>query len=371
MAYKHIYQITAIFDFEAMGKKSILSNLLLSSILISSCVAGACTGYIGFVKNVYAQNTWYLGQGVQPNTYYTYKIQEHDTKQGQPYIMTVYFKSYNNTGNYWIAPTTVVYNGKVINGTLHLSSLDLTPLGTSKIPVEMADFISGYKDSIAWLSAFVPKPGLSLTAPYWGKIAAIGGSAVAPGGGATVTVPAGTYHTTVVTWHYGVDNNIYVDPSMPYPVKAETFAATTGGNPPIQYAFDLEATGQGQPPVPKSTAYAPKPPITIQTARGTYFIEIVGWQPPTITAGKPTQIGLLFKDSQQNVINDVTYSVKATEGNTTVSEVHDQHAADGTGIQTITFPKPGPVNLYISVDGAAGVPTGEFVESATFNLVVS
>jgi hypothetical protein len=354
-----------------MGKNSILSSILLSSILISSCVAGVSTAYIGSIKNAYAQNTWYLGKGVQPNTYYTYKIQEHDTKQGQPYIMTVYFKGFNNTGNYWIAPTTVVYNGKVLNGTLHLSSLDLTPLGSSKIPPEMKDFISGYKDSIAWLSAFVPKPGLSLTAPYWGKIAAIGGSAVAPGGGATVTVPAGTYHTTVVTWHYGVDNNIYVEPTMPYPVKADTYAATTGGNPPIQYAFDLEATGQGQPPVPKSTAYAPKPPITIQTARGTYFVELVAWQPSTITAGKPTQFGLLFKDAQQNVVNGVIYSIKASQGNTTVAQQSNQQAQQGTGITTITFPKPGPANLYVSVDSVAGVPSGEFVESVTFNLVVS
>lgn len=354
-----------------MGKNSILSSILLSSILISSCVAGFFTTYIGFVKNVYAQNTWYLGKGVQPNTYYTYKIQEHDTKQGQPYIMSVYFKGFNNTGNYWIAPTTIVYNGEVLNGTLHLSSLDLTPLGSSKIPPEMKDFISGYKDSIAWLSAFVPKPGLSLTAPYWGKIAAIGGSAVAPGGGATVTVPAGTYHTTVVTWHYGVDNNIYVEPTMPYPVKADTYAATTGGNPPIQYAFDLEATGQGQPPVPKSTAYAPKPPITIQTARGTYFVELVAWQPSTITAGKPTQFGLLFKDAQQNVLNGVIYTTKASQGNTTVAQQSDQQALQGTGITTITFPRPGPANLYVSVDSVSGVPSGEFVESVTFNLVVS
>jgi len=285
--------------------------------------------------------------------------------------MSIYFKSYNNTGNYWIAPTYVVYQGKVYNGTLHLSALDLTALGSSKVPQGMQPFISGYKDSIAWLSSFVPKPGLSLTAPYWGNIAAIGGSAVAPGGSAKVTVPAGTYDTTVVTWHYGVDNNIYVNPSMPYPVKAETFAATTGGNPPIQYAFDLEATGQGPPPVPKSTAYAPKPPITIQTARGTYFVELVAWQPSTITAGKPTQFGLLFKDAQQNVVNGVIYSIKASQGNTTVAQQSDQQAQQGTGISTITFPKPGPANLYVSVDSVAGVPSGEFVESVTFNLVVS
>jgi hypothetical protein len=265
----------------------------------------------------------------------------------------------------------VVYQGKVYNGTLHLSDLDLTPLGSSKIPPDMRDFVSGYKNSLGWLAAFVPKPGLSLSAPYWGKIAAIGGSPIAPGGSAKVTVPAGTYDTTVVTWHYGIDNNIYVNPIMPYPVKAQTFAATTGGTPPTQYAFELQATGHGQPPILKSQSLVPTPPITIQTARGTYFIEIVAWQPPTITAGKPTQFGILFKNSQQSALSDVTYSVKATQGNTTSADVHDQHAADGTGIQTIMFPKPGPISMVISVDGVGGVPSGEFVESSTFNLVAA
>src|SRR5947209_1229112 len=354
-----------------MGKSTkgtILNSILLSSLLISAVLTGI---YMGLTKNAYGANNWYLGIGVQPDTYYTYKIQNHDTNQGQPFLMSIYFKQFNSTGSYWIAPTTVVYQGNVYNGTLHLSDLDLTPLGSSKIPPEMRDFVAGYKDSLAWLSSFVPKPGLSLTAPYWGKIAAIGGSAVAPGGTAKVTVPAGTFDTTIVTWHYGVDNNIYVNSNMPYPVKAQTFAATTGGSPPIQYAFELQATGHGQPPLLKNQFIVPTPPITIQTARGTYFIEILTWQPPTIVAGKPTQFGLLFKNSGQTIINDVTYSVKATQGNTTVYDFHDQHAADGTGIQTITFPKPGPISMLISVDGVGGVPSGEFVESATFSLLAA
>jgi len=246
------------------------------------------------------------------------------------------------------------------------------PLNRDQLPPDMRPFLSGYKDSLQWLASFASKGyPQSLTAPYWGKIAAIGGSPVAPGGSATVTTPAGTFHTTLVTWHYGVDNNVYVEPTMPYPVKATTFAATTGGNPPIQYAYDLQATGQGQPPVPKATQYVPKPPLTLQTARGTYYVELVAWQPSPISAGKPTQFGLLFKDTQQNVLNGVIYTTKASQGNTTVAQQSDQQAQQGTGITTITFPKPGPANLYVSVDSVAGVPSGEFVESVTFNLVVS
>ncbi len=356
--------------FENVRLSKVMSSIVISCILSLAIVSVIFSG----PRIAYGASNYYIGNGVQPNTYYTYKVQEHDTAQGQPFFMTIYFKEFNSAGNYWIAPTYVVTpSGIVYNGTLHLSSLDLTALGTSQIPPQMRDYVAGYKSSLDWLSAFVPKPGLSLSAPYWGKLAAIGGSPIAPAGSSTVTTPAGTFPTTVVTWHYGLDNNIYVTPSMPYPVKALAYAATTGGSPPIQFAFELQATGHGPPPVLKSKFIVPKPPISIQTARGTYYIELLTWQPLNIPAGKPTQFGILFKDSQQNVQNGVSYSVKVTQGqsNSTVYNVHDQLAQDGTGIQTITIPKPGPFTMIISIDAVQGQPTGEFVESSTFNLVAS
>jgi len=352
-----------------MTGKTATSKLILLFFATIAFV-GMCLNHAYFVTNAYAQNTWYVGKGVQPNTFYTYQIQDHDTNQGQPFLMTIYFKQFNSTGNYWVAPAIVVSQGKVYNGTLHLSDLDLTPLGSSKVPLEMRDYVSGYKNSVAWLSSFVPKPGQSLTAPYWGKIAAIGGSPVAPSGSATVNVPAGTFSTTVVSWHYGVDNSIYVNPDMPYPIKAQTFAATTGGSPPVQFAFELQATGHGQPPIPKSQVIAPKSPMTITTARGTYTITLA-WQPETIVPNKPTQFGILFQDSSGNTASGVTYSFKVTDaGGTVIKDVHDQQAANGEGQQMVTFTKPGPVSAVVTVDSVSGTPTGEFVESSTFGLLV-
>jgi len=346
-----------------------LAALLVMTIM-TILITGSVLNFGVFIENAYAQNSWYVGKGVQPNTYYTYQIQDHDTNQGQPFLMTIYFKQFNSTGSYWVAPTYVIYQGKVYTGTLHLSGLDLTALGSSQVPTDMRDFVAGYKDSLVWLSAFVPKPGLSLTAPYWGKIAAIGGSPVAPSGSATVNVPAGTFSTTVVGWHYGVDNSIYVNPDMPYPIKAQTFAATTGGSPPTQFAFELQAIGHGQPPIPKSQIIAPKSPTTITTARGTYSITLA-WQPETIVTGKNMQFGILFQDSSGNTASDVTYSFKVTDANgTVIKDIHDQQASNGEGQQAIAFTKPGPVNVMVSVDSAGGVPTGEFVESSTFGLLV-
>ena len=39
-----------------------------------------------FIGIVHAQsNTWYVGKGVKPDTYYTYEITSADTNQGQPF----------------------------------------------------------------------------------------------------------------------------------------------------------------------------------------------------------------------------------------------------------------------------------------------
>ncbi|HET7345228.1 MAG TPA: hypothetical protein VFJ05_05095, partial [Nitrososphaeraceae archaeon] len=69
------------------------------------------------------------------------------------------------------------------------------------------------------------------------------------------------------------------------PVKAQTFADVTTVNPPIQYAFDLQEADQGAPLIPKSQIEIPKPPLKIQTACGTYYIQLL-WDPQTIQVGK-------------------------------------------------------------------------------------
>jgi hypothetical protein len=70
-------------------------------------------------------NHWFLGNGANLNMYVTYKINEHDTNEGQPFEMTIWFKQQDKTGN-WIARVFVVDQGKVISGTFKLSVLDLT-----------------------------------------------------------------------------------------------------------------------------------------------------------------------------------------------------------------------------------------------------
>ena len=341
-----------------------LAALFAISLLGSSIpISGAISAY------AQQSDTWYLGKGAKENTYYTYKIQNADTNQGQPFTMTIYFKDFNETGKYWIAPVFVVDKGNVLNGTFHLSDLDLTALGSSDISAEMSPYRSAYANTLQWLESFVPKPGQSLSAANWGKIGSIGGPPVNPGGAAKVTVPAGTYDTTLIAYHKGVDNQIWVNRDLPYPVKAETFADVTTGNPPIQYVYDLQATGQGQPPAPQSQVEIPKPPLKLQTARGTYIIQLL-WDPPLIQVGQPVEFGLIFTNAAEKIINSVRYGFKVTESDGKVlKDLKNQKADDGTGIQQLTFENEGPKDIEVTVEAVGGTAMGEFVESSNFGII--
>lgn len=356
---------------ESNSKKRVFALTILS---ISMSVALMNTPISAIYSgSVYGQgdDKWYVGKGVKPDMFVTYKIENHDTNQGQPFTMTIYFKEFNDTGNYWVAPVYVNDQGKIINGTFHLSDLDLTALGTSQIPPAMSPYRSAYTSSLEWLSAFVPKPGQSLSSPNWGKIASIGGSPIGPGGQEKITVPAGTFDTKVISWHKGVDNKIWINKDMPYPIKAQTFADTTTTNPPIQYAFELQATGQGQPPLPESVLEIPKPPLTLQTARGTYYITLL-WTPDPIKVGNETDFGLLFLDNSQSLVPRVSYGFNVTDVNGTVIKVvHGQQALDGTGTQKVKFEMPGPIVVSVRVEDVQGENMGMFVETADFNLYVS
>ncbi|WP_144731984.1 hypothetical protein [Candidatus Nitrosocosmicus arcticus] len=348
---KTVNKITVFFLITMLGVSALQVNQLIGMAFAQS-------------------ENWYVGKGVKPDTHYTYEIKNADTNQGQPFTMTIYFKEYNETGKYWVAPTFVVDQGKVINGTLYLSDLDLTALGTSPIPPEMTQYRSAYATTLTWLSAFVSKPGQSLSSPSWGKIAAIGGSEIRPSGSAKVTTPAGTFDTTAISYHKGVDNHIYVNKDMPYPVKAETFADVTSGKPPIQYAFELKATGIGQPPIPASQVQIPVPPLNIQTPRGTYNVQLL-WEPVEIKAGNDTQFGAIFTDDKNNIVDRVTYGYKVMDGNRTViDEFKNQRATEGIGQFTYKFDTQGEKYLQITLETATGENLGMFVESATFLLLV-
>ena len=186
----------------------------------------------------------------------------------------------------------------------------------------------------------------------------------------TITIP---YHIIkskrIKTSEIIVESEKVTIRTPPYPVKARTFADVTTGNPPIQYAFDLLAKGQGPPPQPKSQIEIPKPPLTIQTAPGTYYIQLL-WDPPTIQAGKSTDFGVIFQDASKTIVNQVSYSFKVTDpSGKVIADMHNQKAPDGTGKQTVQFDNEGLHTISVTIDEVEGQPSGEFVEDAEFHVM--
>jgi hypothetical protein len=325
------------------------------------------------LNNALAQagDLWYVGDGVKKGMYVTYRVQEKDTNNGRPFEMAIYFKDFNSTGNYWVAPTFIVDEGRVINGTFHLSDLDLTALGTSKIPQEMNEYRSGYTSSLKWLSSFVSKPGQSLSAQNWGKIASIGGPPIEPSGKATITVPAGTFETTVIKWHKGIDSLVWIKDGFPYPVKAQAYSDVSTGNAPVQFAFELLASGQGQPKQPESKEEIPVPPLEQRTERGAYIISLT-WEPVTIKTGNTTKFGIIFYDDKKNIVNEVEYNFAVVDSKTQqlVSGKDNQLAPDGTAIQNVVFQNPGPATVKVLITTAGSGSPSNFVETGQFGILV-
>jgi hypothetical protein len=235
----------------------------------------------------------------------------------------------------------------------------------------MNEYRSAYSNSLKWLSSFVSKPGQSLSAQYWGRIASIGGSPIAPSGKAVITTPAGTFNTTTIVWHKGVDNNIWIQDGFPYPIKAQTFADVTTGNPPTQFAFELLGTGQGQPKQPESKVEIPVPPLEQRTERGTYIIRLI-WEPVTIKTGNNTKFGIIFMDDKKNIVSEVGYNFAVVDSKTQqlVYGKDNQLAPDGTAVQNVVFQKPGPMTVKVLITTAGSGAVSNFVETGQFDILV-
>ena len=91
-----------------------------------------------------------------------------------------------------------------------------------------------------------------------------------------------------------------------------------------------------------------------------------------VRQGRTTKFGVLFKDSSKQIVNQVVYSFKVTTSDgKVIQDKQNQRAGDGTGIQMVNIPTAGQISVKVSIDVVAGRPSGEFIESATFNLVAT
>lgn len=351
-----------------MGSK-FLTFVLLASVLVF--------GTLNMMMNsAFAQTAeWYPGEGVRQDMYVKYRIEDYDTNQRQPYLLTLYFQQQDQDGN-WIVPAYVEAGGRVFQGTLKLSD-SMSPLLGGEVPQEMTDFIGGYQNSLIWLDAFtsVSAP-LSLTAPNWGKIASIGGEEIRPGGtqqltftGAQSLCGATSCDTTVVTWRKGVDSRVWVVNEFPFPVMAEAYADVTTPPQPIQYSFELLETGSGQPAVPTGAGEAPGSPLERTTNDGSRII--LTWEPDEIQANSTVNFGLELYDARNTPLNNVAYDFIVKDANgQVIQEFNGQRAELGSGIHSVTFNSTGPKTITVQINSVGGQTTGQIIQTTDFSVAV-
>src|SRR5919107_3401137 len=330
----------------------------------------------GTLNSAFAQTPeWYPGEGVKQGMYVKYNIQDFDTNQKQPFVMTLYFQQQDQDGN-WIVPTFVEANGRVLQGTLKLSDT-MSPLLGGEVPQEMREFVGGYQNSLIWLDASTTKTEpLSLTAGSWGKTASIGGGEVKPAGtqqvqfaGAQGVCGAPSCDATLITWRKGVDSKVWVVNEFPFPVKAETYADVTTPPQPIQYKFELLETGQGQPAAPTGTGEASGPPIDRTTTDGSHVI--LTWDPVNIQPNSAVNFGLEFRDARNSPLTDVAYDFTVKDANRQIiQELKNQQAQLGTASHQVTFNSTGPKTVTVTINSVASRPTGQIIQATDFNIVV-
>jgi hypothetical protein len=336
-------------------------------------------GSLNMISTALAQgdNNWYPGEGIRQGMYVKYRIEDYDTNEKQPYVLTLYFQQQDQDGN-WIVPATVEADSRVLNGTLKLSET-MSPLAGGEVPPEMNEFIGGYQSSLLWLDAFTTKSApLSLTAGSWGKIAAIGGSEVKPAGsekvsfaGAQSVCGASSCDSTRVSWHKGVDSNVWIVNEFPFPVKAQTYADVTTPPAPIQYRFELLETGTGQPAAPTATTtgQASKPPLDRTTNDGSHVI--LTWDPVDIQPNSNVTFGLELEDSNGFPKQDVAYDFTVKDANgQIIQQLKDRQARLGNATEQVAFNSTGPKTVTVTINSVGGQFTGQIIQNADFNIVV-
>jgi hypothetical protein len=360
----------AIFLFLSMSSKFLVFALMALVLVVF--------GTLNMTSSALAQgdNNWYPGEGIRQDMYVKYRIEDYDTNEKQPYNLTLYFQQQQQDGN-WIVPATVETDSRVIQGTLKLSET-MSPLAGGEVPPEMNEFVGGYQSSLLWLDAFTTKSApLSLTAGSWGKIAAIGGSEVKPAGnekvsfaGAQSVCGASSCDSTRVSWHKGVDSNVWIVNEFPFPVKAEAYADVTTPPAPIQYRFELLETGTGQPAeAAATTGQASKPPLDRTTNDGSHVI--LTWDPVDIQPNSTVTFGLQVEDSQGFPKQDVAYDFTVKDANgTIIQQFTDQQARFGNSTQQLKFNSTGPKTVTVTINSVGGQFTGQIIQNADFNIVV-
>jgi plastocyanin len=191
-----------------------------------------------------ASDSWYPGKGLKQGDYFSYNVCWTDWHNCAPLQMDFWVKNETSDGNGWNIVFVAVDGSIVQKGMMTIGKI--TPDPTS-FDSNISDYTGVYRSTVSWLDSFATRDSpKTFDVPAWGRTGSVGGQSVGPVSHEKVTVKAGTFDTYVLGWHKGVDNKIWVDSSVPFPVKAVVYVDVTSGAPPPDYTLDLLTMGNNQ-----------------------------------------------------------------------------------------------------------------------------
>ena len=188
-----------------------------------------------------ASESWYPGKGLKQGDYFSYNVCWTDWHNCAPLQMNFWIKNETSDGSGWNVLFATIDGSTVQKGIMTIGKI--TPDPTS-FDSNIADYTAVYRSTVSWLDSFSTKlDPKTFDVPAWGRTGSVGGQSVGPTNQEKVTVGAGTFNTWVLGWHKGVDNKIWVDPNIAFPVKATVYVDVTTGSPPPDYTLELLKTG--------------------------------------------------------------------------------------------------------------------------------
>jgi hypothetical protein len=197
------------------------------------------------LQSAHAADSWYPGKGLKQGDYFSYNVCWTDWHNCAQLTMNFWVKNETSDGSGWNLEFLAIDGSIVQKGVMTIGKL--TPDPTSFDP-NISDYTAVYRSTVSWLDSFATRDSpKSFDVPAWGRTGSVGGQSVGPVGQEKITVGAGTYNTQVIGWHKGnVDNKIWIDPSIAFPVKAIVYVDVTSGTSPPDYTLELLKTGNSQ-----------------------------------------------------------------------------------------------------------------------------
>jgi hypothetical protein len=187
---------------------------------------------------------WYPGKGLKQGDYFRYNVCWTDWHNCAHLEFDFWVKNQTSDGNSWNLEFVVMDGSIVQKGIMTIGIVTPDPIHSDP---SISDYASVYKSTIAWLDSFATKDSpKDFNVPAWGRSASVGGQSVGPLNQEQVTVQAGTFNTWVIGWHKGIDNKIWVDQTLPFPVKAQVYVDVTQGTPPPDNSLELLEKGNSQ-----------------------------------------------------------------------------------------------------------------------------